>query len=497
MSTLTALGAGHGFTAGTSLETTGQIAVIPAYQNVYFADGRNPVDGGYSKLDMFQTKLVGEASGAFTNGEVINQVTSNASGVFFESVGNNHFVYRTTTTEFDATNECTGADSTETVTPTSVVAPPHWLPWVPTAGDLPEGGANVGALSFGRIFLNDLFHPNQWAASRSGDPLDWLVGQTDVRSPINSQNSKMGLVGDPITAFIPYKDRFQVVGCLNEVWVMRGDPAAGGTLTNMSKATGIFDGMSWCWDDKNNLYFLGTDGVYAISTAAIIEAGTPENITKERVPELLKNIGLNRRSDRVVMAFDKQRYGVSLTVSQKDGEWHSSWWIDLRAGGLFPEGFASDHIPASTLYFDARTAADRGRLLGCQDGYVRKYDDNEKSDDGDVAIDAWVTVGPMRLSKTPRDRVKVNEISVELSEASDGVVANVHMGKTSEELVNKITVAQAPTVKKVLSGHGLQSSIRNKVAGGAVAVKIENNTAGESFALEEIQVTIVEAGRRK
>ncbi len=497
MADLTALGAGHGFTPGTSLETTGQIAVIPAYQTVYFADGRVPVNGGYSKLDMLRTKLVGAPSGNFTKGETINQATSNASGIFYESVGNNHFIYRVTSTEFDTTNECTGADSGETVTPASVVAPPHWNPWEPEGGSLPEGGANVGSLAFGRIFLNDLFHPNQWFASRSGDPLDWLTGQSDIRTPVSSQTSKMGLVGDPITAFIPYKDRFQVVGCLNEVWVMRGDPATGGTLTNMSKATGIFNGVSWCWDDKNNLYFLGTDGVYAMSSAAIIEAGAPENITKERIPKLLKDLGLNRRTDRVSMVFDKQRYGLSITISTKDGSWHSSWWVDLRAGGMFPESFASDHIPASTLYFDARTAADRGLLLGCQDGYVRKFNESEKSDDGDNTIEAWATFGPVNLGKNPRDQIKVNEVAVELSESSDGVDAGMFIGKTSEELVDKIFAAQPPTVKKTLSGHGRQSSIRQKVTGGAIAVIIENKNADETFAVEQVQVNVAETGRRR
>ena len=496
MGSLIALGAGHGFTAG-DVDTDGLIAVVPAYQSIYFADGRAYSNNGYHKLDFVDTKLTGVASGAFTQGEEISQVVTSATGVFYESVSNEHFVYRTTTTEFDTTNQCVGADSGETLTPSAVTAPPHWLDWIPTQGILPAGGATIGALSFGRVFLNDVYHPNQWSASRNGNPLDWLMSQSDVGTPVSSQTSKAGLVGSPITCFSPYKDRFMVVGCLNELWVMRGDPAAGGTLTNMSLATGIFDGTSYCWDDNNNYYFLGTDGVYAISSAAVIEAGAPQNVTKENVPKLLKSLGVNRRTDRIAMAFDKQRYGVSLTVSQKDGSWHSSWWIDLRAGGIYPESFASDHIPASASYFDARIANERGLLIGGQDGYVRKFDETEKDDDGNNAINSWVTAGPIVIGKNPRDQVITKEVSIETSVASDTIIASIYVGKTSEEVINTINAAAPPKIKKVLAGKGLRTSIRNRVKGGALAVTISSPNSGESFAIEDIQVNLTESGRRK
>ena len=496
MADLTLLAAGHGFTAG-DLDTDGLMASVQAYQSIYFADGRAYNNNGYHKLDFVDDKLTGVATGAFTKGEEISQAVTSATGIFYESVGNEHFVYRTTTTQFDAINSCVGADSGETVTPSAVTQPPHWLPWVPEQGILPVGGATIGALSFGRVFLNDVFHPNQWSASRNGDPLDWLMSQADVGTPVSSQTSKAGVVGDPITCFSPYKDRFMITGTLNQLWVMRGDPAAGGTLTNMSLATGIFDGTSFTWDDKNNYYFLGTDGVYAISSAAVVEAKAPENITKENIPKLLKSLGINRRTDRIAMAFDKQRYGISMTVSSKDGSWHSSWWIDIRAGGIYPEAFASDHIPAAATYFDARTSASRGLLVGGQDGYVRKFDETKKSDDGDTAIESYVAIGPVAIGKNPRDQVVAKEISIETSVASDDVTARVYIGKTAEEVLNTINVAGSPKIKRVLSGKGLRTSIRNRAKGGAIAVMLYNANVGESFSIEDIQVDLGPSGRRK
>ncbi|GAG52745.1 unnamed protein product, partial [marine sediment metagenome] len=164
-----------------------------------------------------------------------------------------HFIYRTTTTEFDTSNVITGGISGGVITPTDVTAPPHWLTWKPHAsyvdedgvaetdpGIMPDGGSNIGCLAFGRIFLNSMSNPHQWFCSRVADPLDWDSSQLDVGAATTSQNAKAGEVGSPITAMVGYKDHFLVFGCANEIWIMRSDPLQGGVNTVVSKATGFF-----------------------------------------------------------------------------------------------------------------------------------------------------------------------------------------------------------------------------------------------------------------
>ena len=89
-----------------------------------------------------------------------------------------------------------------------------------TDGVFPDGGSNIMALSFGRIFLNSMFHPHQWFATRIGNPLDLLLAEDDVASAVNSQaTGKAGIVGDQITAIIPHKDNMAIFGCLNKMFV--------------------------------------------------------------------------------------------------------------------------------------------------------------------------------------------------------------------------------------------------------------------------------------
>lgn len=711
MPTLTTLDAEHGYIAGAnSIDTSGYVAVIPAFQKVYFADGRNYDDKGYWKLDFVNTKIVGvattgildygepvlqDSSGATGNymgcedvkltgtlgdadvpfqlGEKVTQAASLAIGyvvyvgsgfinvcpvsrngstgalVNFSAAtdtvtgatsaatiatvsavstigyGKFHFIYRTSTTEFDQNNDIDGlnnptykivpttaADGTPdegaaiqhiytdgtasagtftitydgqttaaiaynaswatiktaletlstvaaddivvtgesgtdftdvsatdamiftfkstlgsvnavsvtesltgvtavTVKPmvtgfTTITAPPHWLTWKPVAtysattnpGIMPDGGSNIGCLCFGRGFLNSMKNPHQWFCTRSFDLLDLDSSQTDVGAATYGQTSKKaGVVADPIIAMIPYKDRYLIFGCANEMHLLTGDPLMGGTQRCLSKTTGIFSPTSYCWDDKNNFYWLGIDGIYKLTTDALLSGASPENITKQHIPKLISALGLNRRTDRVAMAYDKQRYGIEVSVTQQDGAWAVCFWIDLRTGGLFPDVFPTDQSPASMYYFDAYKSSERKLLKGDYDGYIGCFDESEKSDRGSNAIEAHVCVGPFVADGEPRNTVDISEISLTTGEETDGVTVDVHRAKSADEVVANVLDAETPTVTKTLTGDGLQDSIVDKVSGRAVVIKVENTTADESFSMEEINLAMKVAGREK
>lgn len=694
---LTELSALHGFADG-DINTDGYLAVIPAYQKVYLADGRDFDDKGYHKIDHINTKVVGTSDAALTNGEPVTQATSGAKGFYDECtdvklagaitvasvpfqlgekvtqlvtlaegyvvyVGsgfinvctisrNNstgvvipftasvndvtgvtsgavmatvdtvstdgtdrfHYIYRTTTTEFDQDNAITGGISGSILTPltaadgspdlgaciqhfypdasgsdgtftvtyegettaaiaynastatittaidllstvtagdivvsgttfdsgnsttpliftflstlgsvngatitesmgtttsvttkilqtgfTTITAPPHWLTWKPQApGIFPDGGSNVGCLCFGRVFLNSMNNPHQWFYSRTAKPTDWDAAQTDVAAAGSSQSAKAGEVGNPIIATVGYKDYFLIFGCASEVWILRSDPLQGGVLTAVSKVTGFFSPTSWCWDDDNNLYFLGLDGIYMLTAEAIINAQPPKNITKKNVPKLVQRMGLNRRTDRVAMEYDKERYGIEISISAKDGDWSTNFWLDLRTGGVFPDAFPNRQHSASMLYYDPYKSSSRALLMGGYDGWIRKYDDTEKNDEGSNAIDSFVNLGPIASTREPRMRVETNETSLVLGEDSDGVTIDIYTGDSADNLVSTVIAGtNTPLATKVLTGDGLRNSIRNRVSGKAISHKISNSNADETWSMEDINMKLKESGRKK
>ena len=521
MPTLTALGATHGFTAG-DLDTSGQVAVQPAYQRVYFADGR-PYDdditlSGYHVLDFINTRINSDTDptnfGAlpeddWVKGDVVSQthiagdpsegifddVIEVSTGVFWVLIYRTGVVEFTTDADIDVANKtslvCAGGNIN------SVTAPPHWLNWVLTDGVFPDGGSNILSLCWGRIFMNSIQNPHQWFATRMNDPLDLALVVDDVGAAQNSQASdKAGLVGDQILAMIPYKGNTQVFGCLNNMFVMRADPAKGGFFTTLSDSTGIFSNTSYCWDDKNNLYFVGNDGIYALSADSIINGLPPTNLTKDNAPKLISQLGLNRRTDRIVMAYDKDRYGIEVSVSQLDGEWSAQFWVDLRTGGVFPETYSEDHIPTVLSYFNSRVKSERTLLAGCNDGYIRKWDDDEKSDDGSVAIDSKVLIGPI-ASQNIRAKVKMNELSVKTGVNTDNLTVSIYSGTTGEHLVKNVEDEESPKITKNFNVDKLLPSVRQQISDGAIGIMLSNDTVDSSWSMEKIDADISEIGRIK
>lgn len=711
MATLTELSALHGFAAG-DINTDGYVAVIDAYQKIYYADGRDYDNKGYHKIDMINTKITGNADAKFTRGEAVTQASSGAAGVYdectdiklagaitvasvpfqlgekvtqlvtlaigyvvyvgtgfinvcpvsrnpttgafidFTASGNDvtgdtsgavmatvdtvsaiginrfHYIYRTTTTEFDQDNAITGLlsgavltpitaaddspdlgaciqhlypdasadsgtftltyegettaaiaynastatittaidllstvtagdivisgttfDSGNSTTPliltflstlgsvnsvtvtesmgtttsvttkilqtgfTTITAPPHWLTWKPVAswvdpedsgtfvtnpGLMPDGGSNIGWLAFGRIFLNSMQNPHQWFCTRVNDPLDFDSSQTDIGAATTSQNQpKAGQVGQPIVAGVGYKDYYTVFGCTTSVFVMRGDPLANSINTRISESTGFFSPDSWCWDDQNNLYFLGNDGLYVLTSDAIQSAQPPLNITKDRMPKLISSIGLNRRTDRVAMEYDKQRYGIQVSVSQKDGAWSTLFWLDLRTGGVFPDSFPTGQIPASMLFYDSYKTTERGLLMAGYDGYIYKLDNDQKDDSGSNTIVSFFCTGPFVDDTNPRAKLTTNETSITLGEGSDGLKVDIFRADSGDELIKNVIDGDAPAATKTLTGDGLKSSMRARVTGRALGFRGGNSNASESFSMEGDIKELKQVGKQK
>ena len=511
MATLVLLNEDHGFTAG-DIVTGGYLMLTPAFQSVWFADGKIYSEGCYHKLNFNNDRLNGVATGTFSRGETMIQAVSGAAAVFDESVLNAHYAYRTTITPFNTTNLITGSISGATLTPSSVSYPPHWTSWKtrtltsPTTGTgtiadstnyLPEGGSNIGCLFSGRIIINNLQSPNQWIASRKGDPQDFQVSQSDVGSPVSSQTTKEGIVGDAICAMVPFLDHYMYFGCLDEIWIMRGDPG-NCQITNASRKVGFFGPDAWTFDEKGNLFFMSMDGFYMFTRGAGFDGSPPENLTYTRLPNLVKTLGLNRRTDRVVMEYDKDRYGIDIVITQFDGEYGSSWFWDLRLNALMPQHFANpDHFAASLYYYNSRKSGTRGLLMGCQDGYIRNYDDTLKNDDGSYAIDSYCTLGPFHAFSKSSRQGKLAEVSTRLGVDSDGADIQVYAGNSAETVINSIKNADTPNDAKTLIGGGRLPTYRPRGKGSVFAVQLRNSNISERFAVERITAKISDAGTNK
>ncbi len=256
------------------IDTTDQLVAFEAYQKVLVINGTN-----LKIADFINTRIdVGtgnELTDPPARGDVLTQDTSDAAMIVDHVNSTNRYIYgyTTTATVFNTTNTVSSNNGTATMngatfTPDVVSeasTTPLWYDYetypdivlsiakyhqtigaTKTFGSLPAK-AYLGCLYRGRVVLSgNPNYPHQWYMSRQADIWDYAYLASDAQSPVAGNNTDAGEVGDIVTALVPYKDDYLIFGCSSTLWVMRGDPAAGGSLDEVDLTVGMFGANSWC-----------------------------------------------------------------------------------------------------------------------------------------------------------------------------------------------------------------------------------------------------------
>jgi hypothetical protein len=387
------------------IDTTKQVAMFSGYQKVfianaslfYIADFANDelstagiaAGGTYPRKD---TIVEGQSSGAKMVVDFITDTTGAAK------------VYGYTTTSDPFTNGEVVANATASVSFTLNAAPvdhPHFYAWTPfgedpSFGEMPTD-ATLGVLYRGRVVLaGNQDYPYQWYMSRVANPWDWAYFATDALSPVAGADADAGQMGDIIQALVSYNDDYLIIGGASTIYLMRGDPAAGGSLDKLTDTTGIFGQYSWCFDESRNFYFFGAQGIYKLGA----DFAGLENLTMGALPALVADEAPDPSTHRITMAYDNERYGVLICITTILTGANSNYFLDLRTGGFFPENYPNACGVYSSMYYDSNDKSLTGLLLGCTDGYVRTFDDASKNDDqGDTnaTIDSYAVIGPAAI----------------------------------------------------------------------------------------------------
>lgn len=123
-------------------------------------------------------------------------------------------------------------------------------------------------------------------ASRQGDYSDWNYGVdiSDQQRAFAIQLSEAGEVGSDVVALVPHKDTYLLAATSNSLWVISGDPAADGSLRNISRGVGMVAARAWCKDHMDRVYFLSSHGLYTVGAdgqglQAISENAIPVELT--------------------------------------------------------------------------------------------------------------------------------------------------------------------------------------------------------------------------
>ena len=312
--------------------------------------------------------------------------------------------------------------------------------------------------------------PHQWYMSRQGDPGDWCFDApaSDLARPLWGQDSEAGQIGEPITALIPWRDDYLVMGCTHSLWVMRGVPTYGGRIDALSRSVGIVDGGAYCHGPDGEILFLSAGGVYLLPPGA---SAAPVAVSEATLPQELK--GVDPATHWVHMAFDVKARGVHILVTSMTAGTSDHWWMDWESKSFWPVAYAdTGHDPTYAIPYNGDV------LLGCRDGYVRKHSEAATTDDG-TAITSYVLYGPMRTSGDDWYEGLVMEMTAALDEQSGDAAWEVRVGDTCEEAVS----ASAFTTGVWSAGANHSTHVRAR--GAAYAVKV-GSSSGSQWVVERM-----------
>lgn len=320
-----------------------------------------------------------------------------------------------------------------------------------------------------------------WYMSRVSDELDWDYSQEDSQRAIAGTSSEAGVPGAPITALIPHSDDYLVLSCLNEFWLMRGDPAYGGSLDALSRKVGAIASNAWTLGPNGELLFLSADGIYYVAPEG---NAFPTPVSRKKLPREFSNID---RTANINLEYDTQDRGIHLFITQSAANDRLHWWIDLDSGSFWPVTLDGDHEPTATCNIQSQVIEESGVVLGCRDGLLRRFNGLSDSDCG-TAFENYVVFGPIGLNE---DGMSGTVMSVEgvLAGGSGDVTCEVRADDTFE---GAITATAVSTLDWSEGYNGTSMS-----CGHGQAFTIELTGGDTRWAVENIVVEARQDGRRR
>ena len=356
-------------------------------------------------------------------------------------------------------------------------------------GAVPLGHPAIALFRDRVVFAGGPDAPHNWHASRSGDPLDWLVSDTDALRAVSGAGGDAGQIGEPVTALITHADQCMLIGCRDSMWIMRGDPAFGGQIDNLSYEIGVLDKGSWCQTPMNETIFMSRDGIYMCPRSCGATSVTP--VSRQTLPEKLIDVDYSNR--QVLMEYDLRFKGIWIfqTPASGTGEhWFLSWQDEAK--GFWQIVLQDAHQPtAIAVYPMIYSTTDSGVILGGVDGSARQFAMNHDQDAGSNAISSFVFIGPINLGGVVGDAI-VTELHATTDTSSGDVDWELRMGQSAEQ-------AFGATARE--SGNwnyaGRNSVDRPRARGSAAVLKLTNGEASARWALESLGLAYEPAGRMR
>lgn len=290
-------------------------------------------------------------------------------------------------------------------------------------------GTTPSSVTLGCVYRDRLVlagEDNAIYMSRQGDFRDWDYG-ADVEDSGRAVTFQLGEAaehGALCTALVPFQDASLLAATQYGLWVLQGDPAATGTLRNVSRGVGIIGSGAWCLVQdarvgdtlvKHGIVFLATDGLYLVAPSG----DGLKSLTDDRLPEELRGIA---GTTTISLVYSPDERGVYIFLTPDSGS-GTHWFYDLARGGFWGDVLQSGHQPLAVAWHDGSV------LLAGKDGDLRTVGGE---DDDASNIESHVLLGPLRAA-APGTFGQILNLRGVLAESSGAVTWRIVTGESAEE----------------------------------------------------------------
>lgn len=357
-------------------------------------------------------------------------------------------------------------------------------------GNVPVGCQVVTVFNDRLVLAAQPLAPHAWFASRQGDPLDFDYSQpaSDAQRAVQGTSTDQAQPGDPIRALVTGGDsvsEYMVVGCDQSIWIVRGNPATDGAMRNLSRLVGIVDKKAWCFGPSGELLFMARDGLYMMPPGG----GFPQSVSRERLPNELRN--LDNTMHTTLLAYDVVDRGVHIWTTPTHYRNQDHWWFDWRNKGFWPVRVGTgNHEPFSIHEHVSEVAENSCVIMGCRDGYVRRFRDTQETDDG-TTFSSYVSYGPIRLGGNDYLVGLITEMFCATDNDSGDVDWAIRVGNTADDAIEASALY---TGEWNTSGLNLKARVRAR--GHSAVVRLSNGET-RSWAVERLGLVRKTAGKQR
>jgi hypothetical protein len=223
------------------------------------------------------------------------------------------------------------------------------------------------------------------------------------------------------------------------------------------------------------------------------------------LPNIYSDVSAQPNTHRICLGYDRQREGILVTITTLSTGDNVAYYYDLKTKGWFPEEYPDSCGVYSMYSYDSQEQSYSGLLLGSTDGYIRIHDDSTKNDAdtaSTVAIASNITL-PVIQSQDGANAVKVVSETITIGGGassgdfsdSDGVTLEIYTAEDAETVIEDIKDGATPLHSTTITGSGKAERLRNRATGNAIAVRLKNTTASQTFSVEKIAAEIVEVSK--